>query len=175
MIRAALAVVPALLLAACASTGADGLHRAAVPEATPYASISEPADAERALEQAKQAAAGEGKLVLAVFGADWCHDSRALAGLLGTPRFTSLTEQHYVVTFIDVGAPQQGEGRNLDLLARYGVTDVVGTPNLLVIDPADDAAVNADTAKSWRNAASRSEDAVYEELALLATTEIATD
>lgn len=162
IVQCACAIVLCLGVSGCASLSYSNTDIAQNLEATPFGKNTTPVEASRNLAAAKTAALSQNKLVLAVFGADWCHDSRALAGLLGTPRFTALTEQHYVVTFIDVGAPQQGEGRNLDLLARYGVTDVVGTPNLLVIDPANDAA-------------SRSEDAIYKELALLATTEIATD
>lgn len=102
-----------------------------------------------------------------VLGANWCHDSRALAGWLETPRFAALTAAHYEVVFVDVGSPQTGEGRNLDIARRFGLPDMVGTPALLVLD-ADGTAVNLDTAASWRDAASRSEDAIFAELAGLA-------
>ena len=133
---------------------------AGMPDAAPYdESVSDAAYAQ-ALEHTI-AQLEPGRKVLAVFGANWCHDSRALAGWLTSDAFEPLLRDHFEVVFIDVGHPQTGEGRNLDLAARYGVTDIEGTPNLLVID-SDGALVNTpQSAKGWRNAASRSEDAIY--------------
>jgi hypothetical protein len=45
--------------------------------------------------------------------------------------------------------------------------DLPGTPNVLVVTPEGEL-VNADTATTWRNAASRSEDEIYDELRTLA-------
>ena len=100
-------------------------------------------------------------------GANWCHDSRALAGWLGTPRFASLIEREYELVFVNVGMPQSGDGHNLEVARRFGIDELPGTPNLLVVTP-QGTIVNADTATTWRNAASRSEDAIYEELERLA-------
>lgn len=121
------------------------------------------ADVDAALARAS---AGR-KRVLLVMGGNWCHDSRALAGWLETPRFTALVAERYELVFVDVGVPQTGEGRNLDVARRFGLTEFPGTPALLVLT-ADGKPVNIDTAASWRNAASRSEDAIYRELAALA-------
>ncbi len=162
MIRAPLAAGLALALAACAS----GPDSAAPPhpEARLYAAKADAmADVERALARS----AVSGKRVLLVLGANWCHDSRALAGWLETPRFAALTAAHYEVVYVDVGVPQTGKGRNLDIARRFGLAEMVGTPALLVLTP-EGRAVNVDTAASWRNAASRSADAIHAELAALA-------
>lgn len=152
----------ALMLGACANAPAPAF--AAHPEARPYDAGAEAlADVDAALARA----AASGKRVMLVLGANWCHDSRALAGWLETPRFAALTAAHYEVVFVDVGSPQTGEGRNLDIARRFGLPDMIGTPALLVLD-ADGTAVNLDTAASWRDAASRSEDAIFAELAALA-------
>lgn len=161
MIRAAIAASLALALAACATTGdAAPAH----PEARVYSAT---ADATANVDAALARAAASGKRVLLVLGANWCHDSRALAGWLKTPRFAALTASRYEVVFVDVGVPQTGEGRNLDIAKRFGLADVPGTPALLVLT-GDGRAVNLDTAASWRNAASRSEDAIFAELVALA-------
>lgn len=152
----------ALALAACATTGDAA---AAHPEARAYSAT---ADATADVDAALARAAASGKRVLLVLGANWCHDSRALAGWLETPRFAALTAQAYDVVFVDVGTPQTGEGRNLDIARRFGLADMPGTPALLVLT-AEGRAVNLDTAASWRNAASRSEDAIFEELAALSS------
>ncbi len=150
----------ALLLAACASIPAAPPH----PEAQPYAAS---ADAAAELDAALARAKASGKRVLLVLGANWCHDSRALAGWLETPRFAALTAQAYEVVFVDVGMPQTGEGRNLDIARRFGLDTMKNTPALLVLTP-DGRAVNLDTARDWRNAASRSEEAIHAELTALA-------
>jgi hypothetical protein len=112
-------------------------------------------------------AGANGKRVLLVLGANWCHDSRALAGWLETPRFAALTAERYEVVFVNVGMPQTGDGHNLDVARRFGLAEVPGTPALLVLT-AEGSAVNLDTAASWRNAGTRSEDAILAELTVLA-------
>ena len=112
-------------------------------------------------------AGANGKRVLLVLGANWCHDSRALAGWLETPRFAALTAERYEVVFVNVGMPQTGDGHNLDVARRFGLAEVPGTPALLVLT-AEGSAVNLDTAASWRSAGTRSEDAILAELTVLA-------
>lgn len=151
----------ALALAGCAATSDKGPPH---PEAAAYAVTP---DAMADVDAALTRATASGKRVLLVMGANWCHDSRALAGWLGTPRFAALTAQAYEVVYVDVGVPQTGEGRNLEVARRFGLEEFPGTPALLVLT-ADGEAVNLETAASWRNAASRSEDAIYAELNALA-------
>lgn len=162
MIRLAIAASLALALAACASVPEMAAH----PEARTY---SASADAASDVDAALARAAAADKRVLLVMGANWCHDSRALAGWLETPRFAALTTARYEVVYVDVGVPQTGEGRNLDIARRFGLTEFPGTPALLVLTP-EGKALNLDTAASWRNAASRSEDAIFAELTALAGT-----
>ena len=130
------------------------------PEAASY-DVSEDAEADvdAALERARE----NSTRVLLVMGANWCHDSRALAGWLGTERFAGLIEREYELVFVNVGRPQSGDGHNLQIAKRFGVEDLPGTPNLLVLT-SEGELVNGDTATTWRNAASREEDAIYKEL-----------
>ena len=160
MIRVAIAASLALALAACATVPPAPPH----PEARPY--LAE-ADAASDVDAALARATASGKRVLLVMGGNWCHDSRALAGWLEIPRFKALTAERYEVVYVDVGVPQTGEGRNLDIAQRFGLDEFPGTPALLVLT-AEGTLLNRDTAASWRNAASRSEDAIYAELAALA-------
>lgn len=151
----------ALLLAGCASTPH---HQATGPEAASYVVTPNPsAEVDAALARA---AASDTRVML-VMGANWCHDSRALAGWLETPRFRALVDEHYQLVFINVGMPQTGDGHNLDIARRFGLEEIAGTPNLLVIT-ANGTLVNPDTATSWRNASLRSADAIYSELLELA-------
>lgn len=166
MIRAAIAAGLALALAACASTATPPAPHAAPahPEARAYAVTP---DAMGDVDAALARAAEGGKRVLLVLGANWCHDSRALAGWLETPRFAALVAERYELVFVNVGMPQTGDGHNLAVAQRFGLGEVPGTPALLVLT-AEGKAVNLDTAASWRNAASRSEDAIFGELSALA-------
>ena len=162
MIRAAFAASLALAMAGCATT--PDLAATARPDARSYAvSANAMADVEAALARA----ATTGKRVLLVMGANWCHDSTALAGWLETPRFAALLADRYELVFVNVGMPQTGDGHNLDIARRFGLAEFPGTPALLVLT-AEGEAVNRDTAATWRNAASRSEDAIFAELTALA-------
>jgi thiol-disulfide isomerase/thioredoxin len=148
----------ALALAACAHSAAPST--AHHPEARSYDAAL---DADAAVDAALERAGGRGTRLLLVMGANWCHDSRALAGWLGTPRFAALVDEHFELVFVNVGMPQTDDGHNLHIARRFGIETLPGTPNLLVIAP-DGTLLNAGTATSWRNAASREADAIYTEL-----------
>lgn len=161
----ALIVLAALVLSACGTTPAPrSASPPAHPEARVYAVVP---DAASQVDAALARSSANGKRVLLVMGANWCHDSRALAGWLETPRFTALVAQHYELVFVNVGMPQSGDGHNLDIAQRFGLAEFPGTPAVLVLT-ADGKLVNPDTAASWRNAATRSEDAIFAELMALA-------
>ena len=154
-----------LALAGCATVGDHSQNHAAdYPEARSYLVTANPmAEVDAALERA---ATADTRVVL-IMGANWCHDSRALAGWLGTDRFAALLDEHFELVFVNVGMPQTGDGHNFDVAQRFGLEELPGTPNLLVVTP-EGQLVNPDTATTWRNAASRSEDAIYDELEVLA-------
>lgn len=165
----ALAFTPAIVTAEAKDEAAA--DKAAHPEARPY----DPAqNAAAAVDAALARASERGTLALVVLGANWCHDSRALAGWLAADRFRQLTDDKFEVVYVNVGMPQTGDGYNLDIAARFGLDEMKGTPALFVVDPGGEV-LNPDSAASWRNAASRSEDEIFEELALWATTESARD
>ncbi|MEM7703226.1 MAG: thioredoxin family protein [Pseudomonadota bacterium] len=162
------------LLAAALLTGCATLYRSAsadghdYPEATAY-DVSDDAmgDVDAAL-----ARAGENDTrVLLVMGANWCHDSRALAGWLETDRLQALIEREYELVYVNIGRPQSDDGHNLDIARRFGVEDLPGTPNLLVVTAQGDL-VNGDTATTWRDAASREESAIFAELERLANSPV---
>ncbi len=115
------------------------------------------ADAAALIDAALGQAAAEDKLVLILFGANWCHDSRGLAHRLMTdPVLTPVVEAHYVLTPIDIGIRH----RNLDQLQRFGVAAAYGTPTLVIADP-QAGLVNAGTVHDWR----ASDDAGTEDIA----------
>lgn len=112
-------------------------------------------DGARQLADARASAKSDHRRAVVVFGADWCHDSRALAAVLTSEGFRSEFGGRYAVTFIDVGKPQTGEGRNLELVEQLGVKNLKSTPALLVIAPDGKLLNGSRDAISWRNAESR--------------------
>lgn len=124
-------------------------------DSAPIAYYPERADDAARLDAALAAARAEGKLAVIVFGADWCHDSQALAALLTSDAFKAEFGTRFAVTFIDVGVPQDGRGRNLDLAGRFGVAKMPGTPTMVVVSPRGKRLNGRKDAYSWRNAASR--------------------
>lgn len=150
----------AALLLALSLAGANPALAADYPEAASYDAS---ADAAKQLDDALARAQASGRKVLLVMGANWCHDSRALAGWLATPRFQQLVAEKYELLFVDVGSPQTDEGRNLDLAERYGIV-IKSTPTVLVLSPTGEL-LNRKAATKWGNASSRSEDEIYDELA----------
>lgn len=154
MIRHALLALT-LALGGCATTPV------AHHEASLYDSA---ADASAAFAAARERSQASGRPLIAVLGANWCHDGRALAGWLETPRFRQLVADHFELVFVDVGRPQTGEGRNQQIPQAFGIAEIKSTPALLVI-ASDGTLLNRESATKWGNAASRSEDAIYAELA----------
>lgn len=118
-------------------------------------------DAASELEFRLKDVATSGKNLLIIMGANWCHDSAALANLIDSPRFVGMITQKYEVLFVDAGVPQTGNGRNLDIAKRFGIKKIKGTPTVLVVSPEGKLLNSKKDAASWRNAASRDEDAIY--------------
>ena len=111
-----------------------------------------------ALAQARQS----GKPVLLVMGANECHDSAWLANLLATDRFAPVRDR-YAIVYADIGMPHvKGLGRHPDVPKRFGFR-IKGTPTVAILD-AEGAVLNRKAAPKWRNAASRSDDDIFDEL-----------
>lgn len=109
-------------------------------------------DVQLALDDAK----AFNKLGLIVLGANWCHDSRALAAQFETPRFQTLIATHYKLVYVDVGQ----KTRNIDIAQAFGIDKIAGTPTVFVTN-SDGEVLNLDTAPTWRNAASRTEAEIW--------------
>jgi thiol-disulfide isomerase/thioredoxin len=118
-----------------------------------FASDNAQYDLQTALTAAKEA----GKKPLIIMGANWCHDSRALAAHFETPRFVRLLENNYQPVYIDVGQ----KDRNIDIAQRYGYNAIEGTPTVIILSSNGDI-LNQSTAPTWRDAASRSRNDIYD-------------
>lgn len=154
MYRTFLLIAASLLLPEAAVAIFVSDVETATPEGRPFGSPdAAPADVAAALGRAQ----ASGHRIVLVFGANWCHDSRALAGWFTTPRFAAMLKPRYEIVWIDVG----NKDRNLDLAKRYGLDGIKGTPTVLVLDNAGKP-LNLRDAPGWRNASTRSADAIYD-------------
>jgi thiol-disulfide isomerase/thioredoxin len=127
------------LVAGCASaaeTDPDG--KLFQPSADPLA------DVQQALGRAEKS----DRLALVVLGANWCHDSRALAARLHRSPLAELIQEHYELVFVDVGFLDQGR----DVVQQFGVPQFYATPTVLIIDPSSGSLVDAEERHMWANA-----------------------
>ncbi|MEO5937411.1 MAG: thioredoxin family protein [Sphingomonas sp.] len=124
------------------------------PEARPF---GHPEQAQRDVAAAMARASANGHRVILVFGANWCHDSRALAGWFATPRFRGMLAGKYEVVWIDVGR----KNKNLDLARRFGLDGIAATPTVLIVD-AGGKPMNLADAPGWGNASTRTGDAIFD-------------
>ena len=130
----------------------------------PYrtAAFDPDADPMAAIDAALAAAKSSGKSVLLVMGTNGCHDSAWLANLLATARFAPVRAR-YEIVYADIGMPQAGSGKHPEIPERFGFKRIKGTPTVAILD-ADGHVLNRKAAPKWRNAASRSDDDIYDEL-----------
>lgn len=156
--------IAALALAACALTACAQTpppQSAAAQPSHPEGALYDPSLAAKPAVDAALARAGErGTKVLVALGGNWCGDSRALASHFLDPRFADLIEREFELVYVNVGMPQTGDGHNLDVAERFGVT-IEGTPTLLVLDAGGTLLNTPEDAIGWRNAATRSADDIY--------------
>ena len=122
--------------ASAAETDPDG--KLFQPSADPLADV----------QQALGRADDGDRLALVVLGANWCHDSRALASRLHSPPLAELIQQHYELVFVDVGFYDKGRA----VLQQFGVAHFYATPTVLIIDPSSRALVNDEDRHIWGNA-----------------------
>jgi len=163
-------VTASVLLSACASNAAPPLEvnksetmeaekvypRDDHGEVLAFESISE-TDASFVVKRAISEAKMTGKQALIVMGTNRCHDSRALATYFEEPDFKTLLRAHYILEYIDVGWKTD----NLHIANGFGLDGIKGTPTVVIVNGEGDVQ-NLDEAPTWRNAASRNKDDVFE-------------
>ncbi len=104
------------------------------------------ADVDMAMATARE----NDKLVLIMMGANWCHDSRALAARLFKAPLSHVIEENYVAVFVDVGFFENGR----DVITSLGSPVYYATPTVLIVDADSGRVINADNRHQWANAAS---------------------
>ena len=91
------------------------------PEADPHAELA----------AAKALAAREGRLLLVVFGANWCGDCRAFDAAARQGELATLLDAHFVLAKVDVG----NWDHNLDVVEAWGDPIAGGIPAIVVAQP----------------------------------------
>ncbi|PPV05592.1 hypothetical protein XBLMG947_3272 [Xanthomonas bromi] len=117
----------------------------------------EHADVNVQLRNALAAGKTSHKPVLVIFGANWCHDCRALDTSLHTAKNAPLIDRSFVVVKVDVG----NFDRNLDISQRYGDPIQNGIPAAVVVSPAGKLLYTT-RAGELANARRMSDDGIYQ-------------
>ena len=89
------------------------------------------------------------RLLLVVMGANWCHDSRALASRLYKEPLSNTVNENYEILFVDVGYLEKGK----EVINSLGIPVYYATPTVLIIDPDTGLVVNNKNRHQWANAA----------------------
>ena len=155
MLRALRLTLNALIVAAFASTSVFAA------EAMPY---DEAANARAEVSAAIAQAKTQKKLVLLVFGANWCKDCRELARKMAEGSLAQHVAKKYVVAKIDIG----NWDRNQDIAADYGNPSKKGIPAVAVLgaDGKLRKATSAGELASARDMGEAELVAVFEQLSL---------
>ena len=70
-----------------------------------------------------------------------------------------MLSENFEYVYVDTGI----KNRNLDIAAEFGIEKLEGTPTIVFVNPQSEMVLNLETAKTWRNAADRNVDDIYEE------------
>ncbi|MEA9566628.1 MULTISPECIES: thioredoxin family protein [Xanthomonas] len=115
------------------------------------------ADAGTQLRDALAAGKKTHKPTLVIFGANWCHDCRALDTSLHSAKNAPLIDRSFVVVKVDVG----NFDHNLDISQRYGDPIQNGIPAAVVVSPAG-TLLYTTRAGELANARQMSDDGIYQ-------------
>jgi hypothetical protein len=161
--RLAFAFAAALIAVPPATAADGGSEKTIAGVADPYKTDAFDPDADpmAAIDAALATAKLSGKRVLLVMGTNTCHDSAWFANLVATDRFAAVRDRDAIV-YADIGMPHADFVRHPEVPKRFGFK-IKGTPTIAILD-AGGRVLNRKAAPKWRNAASRSDDAIYDEL-----------
>ena len=128
-----------------------------------YPSSSPDSQTQR-LEEALNQAEMKGKPLLLILGANWCHDSRALAGYFDSPEVKQAAS-HYQVLPVNVGYLENKSA----LLGQFNYPAYFATPTVLAIDPESKTVLNRASLVTWQSAHNESAATLAEYLDAIAT------
>ncbi|MFS1704385.1 thioredoxin family protein [Alteromonas sp. AMM-1] len=105
------------------------------------------------------------KPLLLILGANWCHDSRALASYFDDTHVQQAS-QAFEVLPLNVGYLEDKSS----VLTQFGYPAYFATPTVLVIDPASKTVLNRDSLVIWQSAHNESATALTDYLSGMAST-----
>ncbi|WP_439102037.1 thioredoxin family protein [Congregibacter sp.] len=118
---------------------------ASTPQSSVYVDSDDPmADVQRALKAAKE----EGRLLLLVMGAEWCHDSRGLAEKFTDPAVAAIIERYYKTVFVDVGYFKDLR----EVTRRFDQAHYFATPTVMIINAQTERLINREDMHIWGSA-----------------------
>lgn len=97
-----------------------------------------------------QSAKTNHKLAMVVLGAQWCHDSRAVAAQFSKPEMQKILNREYELAFIDVGYLEDRRA----ITEHFGYPTYFATPTVMIIEPISGQIVNFDSLPKWSSGAS---------------------
>lgn len=97
---------------------------------------------------AQKSALENGKLLLVVLGAQWCHDSTGLAKRFQTQEMQPILTSHYETIFVDVGLLEDRRA----ITQRFDYPTYYATPTVMIVDPASSALLNRASMAIWGRA-----------------------
>jgi len=89
------------------------------------------------------------RLLLVVMGANWCHDSRALASRLYKEPLRAVVNENYQTLFVDVGYLDKGK----EVINSLGMPVYYATPTVLIVDADTGLVINDNNRHQWADAA----------------------
>ena len=134
-------LIPLMLLMGCQATKH---HTEALPQ---YTFVAHDNDLQR-VELVQSKALEQGKLLLVVMGAQWCHDSRGLAANFSTETMQPILTSRFETVFVDVGYFDDKHS----LAQKYGYPAYFGTPTVMVIEPKTGQLLNEVNLSKWQSA-----------------------
>ncbi len=88
------------------------------------------ADPGATYQQAIAQAGQQGKLVLLVFGSEWCPDCRSLNEKMGQSPLSETVRQNFIVAHVDIG----NWDKNMAFTEQFGEPVAKGIPSIAIVD-----------------------------------------
>ena len=147
-----LTLVAALALAACSPKQAPApapaptvpgppnvaistLEQLPTPLPLPYNDKATPAEVTAAIDAAFARAKASNKRVIVDLGGNWCSWCRSLAAVMALPEVKPFMDANFEVVHVDVGIQKGEMDRRPEVLKRFGLAKIDGTPWLIVAEP----------------------------------------
>ena len=92
------------------------------------------ADANKEIEEALKNAANQHKLVMLIFGGNWCYDCHVLDRALHEGEAGEIMKVSYLLVHVDIGEAD----KNPDLVKKYKIPLDKGVPAVAILEPNGD-------------------------------------